>query len=455
MAVQVQKQIKVLRIGILQDGKIVQEKRIRPGETVTIGESPKSTFSYKLPKIPAKFPIFVAKGETYTLRFVESMSGKVAFGENVSSLEQLRAKGPAVKKGDAWSLQLNESNRGKISVGNLTVLFQFVPAPPEPLHPTTRTDFKPKVLDENDPAFVGFLGLYSLLALIFVVYVYNVEPVDEVSIDEIPDRIVELVIVKQPDNKVNDQALGADQEEKEVKTKKPEQADDSQANAAPARPISAEEREAAALKKKMEAQAKVDQLILKMLGTKGESTSGAMVEDLIGEGQGVGQDLSSALKQVGGATQGTADALALAVKGGSGEGTGRGDATIGDLQKVGGGSGKLTEGTTTRVRSTVRQEKAEVTGGDAARVKSVVNGYMGQVQTCYEQQLKEHPKLAGRIEVSWSIVKGKVVDAQLIGNSTGNDMLGSCIIGKVKRWRFPEDLEKLDILSYPFVFVQE
>ena len=36
--------VKVLRIGIVKDGKVVHERLIKPGQNVTVGESPRNTF---------------------------------------------------------------------------------------------------------------------------------------------------------------------------------------------------------------------------------------------------------------------------------------------------------------------------------------------------------------------------------------------------------------------------
>jgi hypothetical protein len=54
---------KVLRIGIVQAGKVVHERLVAPGQSVSIGESPKSTFVVPAKSIPKKFALFVAKGD--------------------------------------------------------------------------------------------------------------------------------------------------------------------------------------------------------------------------------------------------------------------------------------------------------------------------------------------------------------------------------------------------------
>ena len=49
-----QQSIRVLRIGILQGGKIIHERLIKPGQSVTIGESEKNTFVFKSQRLPKR-----------------------------------------------------------------------------------------------------------------------------------------------------------------------------------------------------------------------------------------------------------------------------------------------------------------------------------------------------------------------------------------------------------------
>jgi hypothetical protein len=453
-----QKLVKVLRIGILQDGKIVQEKRIEAGNTVTVGASPKATFSYPLPKVPRKFPLFVAKGENYFLRFLPSMAGKVATKDGVHSLEALAKRGDAKRKGDVLVFPLTEKNRGKISIDNVTVLFQFVPAPPEPLHPTYKTDFRPKLFSEDDPVFLGFLGLFTLLAAVFVVYVQSVETPALLPTDVLPERFVKLAIppadptdpkdVEDPELDENGEGPSVAKEKEQEAAGGGEQEAKEQVEV---REKTAEEKAAEEIRRKqqMEQEVMEKSLLLKMIGTRGESTSGQYTDDLFGEGDGVGNDLDAALAEVGGVEQGTYEALGE--KRGTGSGTGRDDASIGDLAKAKGGSANVGSGPATKVSGRISSGTVDVSGGDPAKIKGAINKYMGQVKACYEQRLKSDPTLAGRVELLWYINSGRVTSVEVLGNSTGDAELANCMAGKVRTWRFPADLEADTEVMYPFV----
>ncbi len=450
-----QKLVKVLRIGILQDGKIVQEKRIGVGSTVTVGASPKAMFSYPLPKVPRKFPLFVAKGDRYFLRFLPSMSGKIAHKDGVQTLDQLGKSSAAKRKGDVWVLPLTEKNRGKISIDNVTVLFQFVPAPPEPLHPTYKTDFSPKLFTEDDPVFLGFLGLFTLLAAVFVIYVQSVETPALLPADVMPERFVKLVMPPESSFEEPEEVVPEEGEGQTVaKEKEQEEAaggEAEQKEAAEVRPKTAEEKAAEEIRRKQQMEQEVMErsLLLKLIGTRGESASGNYTDDLFGEGNGVGTDLDAALAEVGSVEQGTYEALGE--KRGTGSGTGRDDASIGDLARAEGGSANVGSGPATTVSGRVSSGTVDVSGGDPAKIKAAIGKYTGQVKACYEQRLKSNPSLGGRVELLWYITGGRVTSVEILGNTTDDSELASCIARKVRTWRFPADLEADTEVMYPFI----
>ena len=69
---------KVLRIGLVQSGKVIEERVIKQRTTVTIGPSEKNTFVILAPNIPASFKILEIVNNEYFLNFVEGMTGRIA-----------------------------------------------------------------------------------------------------------------------------------------------------------------------------------------------------------------------------------------------------------------------------------------------------------------------------------------------------------------------------------------
>jgi hypothetical protein len=57
--------------------------------------------------------------------------------------------------------------------------------------------------------------------------------------------------------------------------------------------------------------------------------------------------------------------------------------------------------------------------------------------------------MSGRVVVEFAIVKGKVSEASVSSNSTGDDALGSCIARSVRSIRFGDDVTAK--VEFPFV----
>ena len=84
---------KVLRIGLIQDGKIIEERIIRRRETVSVGTSEKNHFIVQAKGLPARFDLFQLVGSDYILNFTADMKGRVGLPGGVQQLEQ--ACGPS------------------------------------------------------------------------------------------------------------------------------------------------------------------------------------------------------------------------------------------------------------------------------------------------------------------------------------------------------------------------
>src|SRR5688572_28386727 len=193
------RQQKVLRIGSIQDGKIVQERLVKAGETVTVGESPKNTFVFPKTHLPGpSFLLFKPSGKGYILNFTSEMKGKISSGGAVVALQKLNEDPSVTRKNGVATLPLTEQDRGKISVDGITVLFQFVAPPPsKAVKPIQQLDFRPRLIEEDDPVFIGFLGVWSALGIVLAIWVWQADPV-VLTIDDVPQRFVKLVVEPKP-----------------------------------------------------------------------------------------------------------------------------------------------------------------------------------------------------------------------------------------------------------------
>ena len=122
---------KVLRIGIVQGGRIVEERLLRHRDTVTVGQSPKNKFIIPSSRVPLSYTLIEARGGEYHLCFEKGMFGKVLVGSEVVDLKTAARQKLAKRKDSRFFLPLTDETRGKIVLGDVTLLFQFVAPPPE------------------------------------------------------------------------------------------------------------------------------------------------------------------------------------------------------------------------------------------------------------------------------------------------------------------------------------
>src|SRR3954452_17032774 len=84
---------KILRIGIIQGGRIVEVRLVRKRENITIGQSAKNMFVVPSDVLPRQWLLFEVTGNRYVAHFSEGMDARIAVGSEIISLAQLRQSG--------------------------------------------------------------------------------------------------------------------------------------------------------------------------------------------------------------------------------------------------------------------------------------------------------------------------------------------------------------------------
>lgn len=414
---------KVLRIGVVQEGKIIQERLIKAGETVTVGDSPKATFSYPGLGVGASHALFVASGSNYALVVPEKLEGKISWKDGIRDLGELRTRGDMQKRGEFWALSLTENVRGKVSLGNVTLLFQFVNAPPEPVRAVTAADFKPRVFNDDDPLFLGLLGVFNLIAVLFYVAILLHPPVEDNALDHM-DRALDLVVEKVEQIEIQEtkpviEDKGAEEDKKPEDKKPADKTEDAAASAKPA-PT------ADSVAKKS--------LVLQMLGTTGEG-SDQIASDILGDQAAMSGKLDAALNGVTGTEMASADTVGLAKGQGSG---GTGDAAVGITQSSAGkaGTGEAATIAVKKPKVEIGEGDVDAEEGDPSDVGRVVKSSRARIETCVQSALKKDPNTNGRVGVGWTVQAGKVTEAHVTKNTSGSEELGACIAKAVRGMRF-------------------
>ncbi|MBA3818497.1 MAG: AgmX/PglI C-terminal domain-containing protein [Deltaproteobacteria bacterium] len=172
---------RILRIGVLLGGKIIEERLIRDRAPVSIGQSMKNTFSIPIEGLPLEFTLFAIDENKYYLRFLGKMDGRLSdAGGQVSTLEALKAARGAQQQGDYWQVPLTDSARGKLSLGDLTILFQFVTEPPRQPKPMLPASVRGTFADRLDPRLSVIMAA-SILAHFAVVIIALLGDIEEDS----------------------------------------------------------------------------------------------------------------------------------------------------------------------------------------------------------------------------------------------------------------------------------
>jgi hypothetical protein len=109
---------KVLRIGLVHGGRVIEDRIIKDRTSVTVGPSERAAF---VVAAGATLVLFErVKGE-YWLNVAPGMAGRIALEGGITDVAGLR--GP---------VRLSDDSRGKVTLGDATFLFQFVALAPVP-----------------------------------------------------------------------------------------------------------------------------------------------------------------------------------------------------------------------------------------------------------------------------------------------------------------------------------
>jgi len=126
---------KVLRIGLVQNGLVSEERVIAADQTVSIGTADACTFRVAAPAVGESFALFAFEDGAYQLRWREGFSGRVsrsaAEGDPAPQPTELGDLASQLSRGadGVYAYRLSDRDKGKIRVADTFFLFHFIPAP--------------------------------------------------------------------------------------------------------------------------------------------------------------------------------------------------------------------------------------------------------------------------------------------------------------------------------------
>jgi hypothetical protein len=123
--------VKALRVGLLEAGKVLDERLFRSRMRVTVGTSARATFVISNGPLERLTVLEWSRGRAW-LCLDAAVSGRVALdGGAVATVDELRARSGGPRT--ARRIELTGTARGKLTIGGTTLLFQLADvAPPAP-----------------------------------------------------------------------------------------------------------------------------------------------------------------------------------------------------------------------------------------------------------------------------------------------------------------------------------
>ncbi len=450
---------KVLRIGLIQGGKIVEERIIRTRETVTIGSSEKNQFIVQAQGLGSRFELFQLVGADYILNFTDEMQGRVGLAAGVQKFDELRKSGGARKAQGYYQVKLTDNSRGRVEIGDTTLLFQFVAPPPVQPRPQLPAAVVGGFVAGIDWLFTSFIMFSFMTHFGFIIYLENADWPVQPTIATIPDRVAELIFnePEPPPPETTEEVTEEPTEEAEEVAEAepspaPQQHSQSQSSEATSSNSSSQADSDARLAVE-QAQAQVEQMLMGALGSEGA------LADVLRDGAATGnsQDLMAQAEGVGVAT--SAEGGTLRERGGGGTLGGRGGG-LGALQARGNAASQQQEGERVVervIRGRINVEGLEDESGagvfDSNLVVRQLRLRQSAIQRCYERELRNNPTLAGRVVARFSIQPtGSVRGATATENTTGSPQVATCVINVVRGLRFTPGPEG-GAVTYSFAFV--
>lgn len=438
---------KVLRIGVVQAGRVIEERIVKQRGHVTVGPSEKNLFVVASAVVPASFRLFELVGSDYHLNFLDGMQGRIALPTGISDLNLLKGQARRTSQG-GYQIRLTEDSRGKVVIGETTFLFQFVAPPPVQPKPQLPVAVLrgANSMDWNTTIIAAFSFLFHFL-LLGAIYSDWLDPIvdDEMSVAGLIDSLKSLP----PPPPVEEQLEEVDEKAEEKAEAKAEEKPAASGKKGPAAGGSMGAREAAAVSNQLE---QLEMATLGALAATGPATAGVLRGGDVATGA-----LDQAAASSAGVGIGTGD-----LKLGSGGGALRPGAVGGGLGSIGStGRGSGTEGTGTAAKVAGPKGNASVggpavSGGSVSNAARVVAGMRAGFRACYQRGLNENPDAQGNIRLTIKVGPGGEVTG-VTATPSGNlpPSVVACVQSRARAAQFDAPEGGSAAIVVPVTFVKQ
>ncbi len=430
----------VLRIGVIESGRIIEEFIVKDKKDVTLGNDIRNSIVIYNPKLPSRYKLFTYSRGSYFL--------------NTQKFMLVTVNSDVIK--EKKTVKLSSESRGKIDISNnQRILFQFIKKPEELIIPRRLPkQFRNKITDYIDWKFLIPLGISLVIHLIWMLWMYTLDlrPSDDIDVARIPDRFREVII--EPEKKVEPvkevEDTKGDSDDKKIvkKVDKPKPLDTSK--------MTKKERKNYA-RKTVKSKSKVLSALDKLRkssgggggtfgpiggGNSGDEGVNSLAEldsgNIVSSGSGTGDGSGGSINMRGGGAAG-------------GGGTGYSRTTKQSNGPKGISTNIATNRKEVRVKKKVRvaiaktDMKADIkvdknlTKSSARRA---IKKSKRKVNSCYQRETKKNNSFAGRLTIGIMVgLGGKPLSVDIISSRMNDTSLQKslvrCIKSRLKRITFP------------------
>ena len=434
---------KVLRIGVVRAGRVVEERIVKQRSTITVGASESATFVITAPLPSGAFPLFERAGSGYHLNLLDGMTGRLALATGITELRGVTGT----------KLLLGEESRGKVVVGDTTFLFQFVAPPPPQARPQLPLAVKGN-LGSHDWTLT-FVAAFSFLlhfGLVGTMYSDWADPIVDdghqvAGLVDMMSRIPPPPVVETPEKIVDN---SAPVKVPTLPTKDPAPKvypgpNNAPTQSSPRNNSTISDSRAARLAAEAEAMQIRD--LASVVG--GPAVTRAMERSDV-----PGVDLTRAAESAAGVATNTGD-LHPSSSGGPVQAKKGTDLSTLGVHKAE-ARGEPGHETATAGPTGIAQVGVPVTSIPVPGADATVAGLRGRFRSCYQTGLLSDSTMAGKVVISARIgPNGEVASSDIASISGLSPSVGQCIAGVVKRATFSATGNGGATLQIPVTFVQQ
>ncbi len=447
--------LKVLRIGVVLDRKVIEERIVRQRVSVTVGPSEKSMFVIAAQGVPPSFKLFELVGNDYYLNFLDIFSGSISRRPGVvEELSALRGQAKRVPLGNGhmYQVPLTDEARGKIVIGDRMLLFQFVAPPlvqPKPDLPVTIKTGLGSDIDWTTTIIAAFSFLLHFGAVGSIYSDWLDPPVDDqLDVQQLLESVKSLP--PPPPVETPKETTEAPTTTAAAATEAPKTSTGGGAKGAGGGGKITDAR-ATAISNEL------NQLQVQMLGAL--SSTGSATNSVLSDSNAALGLLDNAAASGAGVGMGGIPGLNFGTTGGGALKPGSsGDKSLSALATDTAAAAPTTAGSAQKVKGPTGSAQVggpNVTGGSVANASAIVGAMAAGFRACYNRGLSEDPTMKGSVRITAKIgPNGEVVSATPSGSGLSPSVI-ACVVRRVQSATFSPPEGGGATIVIPVTFVSQ